>query len=237
MNASAVEPACSGDFSADRPGLSTDTAVLARGCQQLEAGYQYSRDDTGLTTATAPLLLYRAGINDALELRASWDGENFMHHPGGVDRSANDPSIGAKLRLHDSDTFSLSLLGQLSLPAGSAAATSGEFDPTLALLWKRALSTRTALSGAFTRTSISTPDAAGSWQSAIAVDLGRDFGDGVGAFVEYADSQQRGEHDAQTIDIGATWLITRDMQLDVNGGRTWQRNSQHFVGFGAAWRY
>ena len=237
MNVHAGAPACGGDFSADRPGLSTDTAVLAPGCQQLEGGLQYSRDDSGLAMATLPLLLYRFGINNAVELRASWDGENFTHDHGAVDRSTNDPSIGAKILLHDSDRLSLSLLGQLSLPVGSATATSGGFDPSLALLWKLPLTSRTSLSGAFTRASISTPDGGRNGQSAIAVDLGRDFGNGFGAFVEYADRRQPGVDDARTIDGGITWQIHRDLQVDVNGGRSWQRVREDFVGAGVAWRY
>lgn len=236
-NAQAGEAACSGDFSADRPGLSTDTAIIPVGCQQLEAGYQYSRDDAAITTTTFPLLLYRAAINDSLELRAGWDGENLTHGQNTVERSTNDPSIGAKVRVRDRAGLSISLLGQLSVPLGSAAATSGAVDPSVALLWKRTLSERTALSGAFTRAASSTGDAGRSWQSAIAVDLTRDLGHAFGVFVELATSTQHGERAMQTVDGGVTWQASPTMQLDFNAGRTWQGSRDNFIGGGIAVRY
>ena len=236
MCAYADEP-CSGDFSADRPGLSTDTTVLARGCQQLEWGYQLSRDDAGVANSTLPLMLYRVGVSGALELRAGWDGESFTRVDGVTSRAANDPTIGAKLRLRDGAGLSLTLLGQLSLPVGSVAATSGGVDPSATLLWKHALSERTALSGAFTLASISAPDAGRSLRSAVAIDLGQDFGHGFGGFVEYASNEQRGAGFMQTLDGGLTWQIGQDLQLDVNAGLGMNRRTQDFVGFGAAWRF
>ena len=233
----ADEPPCSGDLSADRPGSSTDTGVLARGCQQLEGGYQLGHDDAGATHSTLPLMLYRIGVSDALELRTSWDGEIFTRADGVSSNAATDPSVGAKLRLRDGVGLSLSLLAQLSLPVGSAAATSGGLDPSVALLWKRPLSEDTAVSGAFTLASISALAAGRSLQSAIAIDLGRDFGHGFGGFVEYASSNQRGAGFMQTLDGGLTWLVGHNLQLDVNAGLGLNRRTRDFVGFGAAWRF
>jgi len=233
----ADELPCSGDLSADRPGLSTDTGVLARGCQQLEAGYQLSRDDAGATSSALPLMLYRIGVSDALELRTSWAGESFTRVDGVTTNAANDPTLGAKLRLHDGDGLSLSLLTQLSLPVGSADATSGGLDPSVALLWKRPLSADTTVSGAFTLASISAVGDGRSLQSAIAIDLGRDFGHAFGGFLEYASSNQRGAGFMQTLDGGLTWAVGHNLQLDLNAGLGLNRRTQDFVGFGAAWRF
>jgi hypothetical protein len=235
-NASAADSPC-GDFSADRPGFSTDTAVLARGCQQLEWGYQFSRDD-GTSDSTLPLLLVRVGIGNALELRAGWDGVSFMRTDGVSSHAANDPTLGAKLRLKDGDGLKLSLLAQVTLPVGSTSASSGGVDPSAALLWSHDLSENTTLSGAFTLASISNPGAGRNLQSALAVDIGRDFGHGFGGFLEYAGSDQDGAGFTQTLDGGLTWLIAGKLQLDVNAGFGLNRRAgDSFVGFGAAWRF
>ena len=236
----AAEPACSDDFSADRPGFSTDPGVLVHGCQQLEWGYQFSRDENGgsVSNQTLPLLLYRIGIGNALELRAGWDGINFTRTDGLASHSANDPTLGVKLRLHDGDGLKLSLLTQITLPLGSAAATSGGVDLSAALLWSHNLSERTTLSGAFTLASISNPGAVRVLRSALAVDLGRDFGHGFGGFIEYAGNDLNGVGFAQTLDGGLTWLIGGKLQLDVNAGIGLNSRAQAgFVGFGAAWRF
>jgi hypothetical protein len=235
-NASAADSPC-GDFSADRPGFSTDTAVLARGCQQLEWGYQFSRDD-GSSDSTLPLLLYRVGIGDALELRAGWDGVSFTRTDGIASHTSNDPTVGAKLRLRDGDGLKLSLLAQMTLPVGSNAASSGGVDPSAALLWSHDLNENNTLSGSFTLASISNPGADRSLQSALAVDIGRDFGNGFGGFLEYAGSNQDGTGFTQTLDGGLTWLIGGKLQLDVNAGFALNRRAGgDFVGFGAAWRF
>jgi hypothetical protein len=234
--ANAADSPC-GDFSADRPGFSTDTAVLARGCQQLEWGYQFSRDD-GSSDNTLPLLLYRVGVGDALELRTGWDGISFMRSGGADSHASNDPTLGAKLRLRDGDGLKLSLLAQVTLPVGSKSTSSGGVDPSAALLWSHDLSESTTLSGAFTLASISSPGAGRSLQSAFAVDIGRDFGHGFGGFLEYADSDQDGVGFTQTLDGGLTWLIADKLQLDVNAGFGLDRRAgDTFVGFGAAWRF
>lgn len=238
--ARAADSACSGDFSADRPGFSTDTAVLARGCQQLEWGYQFSRDDDGASVreSTLPLLLYRVGIGDALEVRASWDGVSFTRVDGAASHASNDPAVGAKLRLKDDAGLKLSLLAQVTLPVGSKATSSGGVDPSAALLWSHDLNENDTLSGAFTLASISNPGAGRSLQSSLAVDLGRDFGHGFGGFLEYANSNQNGAGFAQTLDGGLTWLIGGKLQLDVNAGFGLNRPAlDAFVGFGAAWRF
>src|SRR5712691_196054 len=86
-------------ISADRPGFSTGPRTVARGHLQLETGYQFTSDNDGadIKDHTLPLLLFRAGLLDNLELRIGWNGVSWTRVNGDSERNTSDVSVGVKI--------------------------------------------------------------------------------------------------------------------------------------------
>jgi hypothetical protein len=95
--------ALTGPLNADRPGFSTSPQTVTRGHLQFEGGYQFTVDDEGQDVAdhTLPLLLFRTGLLDNLELRLSWAGVSWTEVDDNTNRDINDMSIGFKVKVYD----------------------------------------------------------------------------------------------------------------------------------------
>ena len=156
LSSQSTNASCVDIISADRPGFSTGTNVLAPGCQGIEVGVQTTHDsETSTRDITSPLLLYRVGIGERWELRAAWDGISWTNMAGSHERAANDSNIGIKYRLFEGSEWTVSLLGAVSLPTGSRALSSKAYDPLLGLLWNLDLDDNNSFSGTVQTASLS----------------------------------------------------------------------------------
>jgi hypothetical protein len=229
---------CNGSLGPDRPGFSTGTNVLAPGCQEIEFGVQETHDDAlSLRDLTSPLLLYRVGVGERWELRAAWDGLSSTTTTGGHERAANDSSLGMKYRVLDGSAFTLSVLGEVSLPTGSRVLSSKGYDPALGLLWNYALDDQDSVSGTVQTASISDGGHRAE-ETSLAVDFSRAFDSHWGGFVEFYAARDAGSSVANTFDGGITYLVGNDLQFDVNAGIGLNANADdRFIGAGAAWRF
>ena len=229
---------CTGDLGPDRPGFSTGINVLSPDCQELELGFQDTRDEApSMRAITSPLLLYRVGVGQRWELRAAWDGLSWTDTAGNHQRAANDDSLGIKYRLFDGSPWAFSLLGTVSLPTGSRSLSSKGYDPALGLLWNRALDDKDSLSGTVQAASLSDGDQRIA-ETSIAIDFSRAFDSRWGGFIELYAAKDAGSPVANTFDGGITYLIGNNLQLDFNAGIGLNAAADdRFFGAGAAWRF
>jgi len=230
-----------GPIAADRPGFSTGTHTVEPGRLDVELGYQYAFNNTGVnrSTQTLPLLDLRTGLSLKSELDVLWDGWNIDHAENqSSDVSVSDVSIGGKYRLREGPKYNLTALGLLSLPLGSAPSTSDHVDPLVGLLWDDSLSSQASLFGVVEATSFIFE---GDRIYAAQVAIGASFShtDRLGTFIEiYSAVPSRSKLDDEVVmDGGVTYLLSHDVQLDMNAGVGLNSASNDFIGFGVASRF
>jgi hypothetical protein len=228
-----------GTIRADRPGFSTNPRTVPRGRLQIEAGYQFSRDE-GVDRHTLPLLLIRAGLARKLELRVSWDGSSWTDASGRFEPEAGDMALGLKAHLVEQGRLlpALGLLGSLSLPTGSGDSTSDGVDPTGGLLWDYELAAGPVLFGTLLMSSV-TDDDERFFEAANALGVSIPVNDRFGVFLEYFGSYRTGGGGtAHNLDGGLTYLPADNLQLDIHGGVGLNgRADDCFLGAGLAFRF
>jgi len=223
----------------DRPGFSTGTYTVEPGMVHLEMGFQTSYGDHAdePDTFTAPLMNVRVGLTSTTELNILMDGWSRERLSSGTDTSTSDIMIGAKHRLLTSDQYNLSLLGFVSLPTGSGQ-DSGEFTPFLGLLWDYEITPEVSAFGTLQFTSF-VEDGQRSNNFQPAVGLVFSHTDKLSTFIEYYRDMSLNNitSDIDMFDAGVAYLLTDDIQLDINFGISIDRNSSDFIGAGLAIRY
>jgi hypothetical protein len=214
---------------ADRPGEADPPTILPEGTIQLEGGFEFERetgdDEPDKDTLTVPGLLVRIGIVSWLELQVQADGLLYEFREGANDRAlGSDFVVGGKLRLFRARGLLplTSLRFALSIPVGSAAATSDGVDPALSGLYQWNIGEQTAvvLNTGFSAPTQGSDDDRRIFQFEPRISLERQFTSTIGAFVEYfGEIKTRGVADEHSLDGGFTWLLPAQwMQLDLSGG-------------------
>lgn len=227
-------------IAADRPGLSDPPTVLARGVIQVEIGVT-AESAVDATTLVAPQTVLRMGLGRGVEARIGSDGlvsevHAHVRHTGRADLTA-----GLKIRLvrERRGELEIAMIPAVSLPAGSAAFSSGAVDPSLTLAWQHMLPAGLQ-AGGNVAVSASSDGAGRVWQRGLAGSLGRDLVAGWAAFAEVSGTMPaaRAGGGAWTVDAGVTRLIGRHLQLDASAGRSVSAGaSAWFVSAGIAVRH
>jgi hypothetical protein len=217
-----------GDIAPDRPGLGDSSSIVGRGVWQIESGWSFEsahEDGAVLHELALPLALFRFGITDRFELRASADGllSDTSSSPGSRRMSGgSDVEVGAKVKLFESTDagFELSVLPIVSLPIGSREFTSGGYDPMLEVAWTQQLPRGFELSGTVTAASVSEDDHRFT-QQILTVSLDRKLPVGWSGFAEAfrASSFVRDGSAVWIVDAGATHKLGRQAQFDISAGR------------------
>lgn len=149
-----------GELVTDRPDFTESSMVVGPGMMQLETGSSLEFDGRGdgrSRTLTTPLALMRLGISRTVELRLSSDGDIFTAFGQGSSRfSTNgfaDVEVGAKWVFLDrkAQAFAMAVIPMVSVPVGTAIASSGTLDPTVKLTWAKSLPGGFDLSGNYKR--------------------------------------------------------------------------------------
>lgn len=223
---------------ADRPGFSTGTYTVKPGNLNLEVGYQYAlnTNSNNQTTQTLPLLVLRVGLSPKIELDLLWDGWNIDNADNQrTETSSADLSIGGKYRIHESDKYNLSLLGLISLPTGSAPSTSNNIDPLIGVLWDYSLSSQAALFGVIQASSFKYENTR-VYDTQVAIGASFTHTDIIGSFIEIYGIQasEAKIEDEAVINGGITYLLSNDIQLDINAGAGLNKYSNNFIGVGIA---
>jgi len=224
---------------ADRPGFSTGTYTVEPGHFNVELGYEASFSNSGAsrTTHTAPLTDVRVGVVPEMEIDLMWSGWSIDRVAGNSSTSTSDMAIGGKYRLVSQPQYNITALGALSLPTGSTA-SSGEMNPTVALIWDYVLSDSvTAFGMAQIASSVESADRHYNFQPAVGLSF--DLTDKLGTFVEFYSDKQLMSHTQRSdmMDTGITYLLTDSTQLDFSVGLSLDNRSDDFVGAGIAMRF
>ncbi len=230
-----------GTIATDRPGFSFGTHTVAPGNFYVESGVQYSVNRSGPDSENynLPQLQWRAGVTDRLELQLLWAGWNRdLMERGARNTSVSDLTLGGKARLHQSEHMNITLLGQLSIPAGTAPSTSDSTDPLLGLLFDRSLTGNlqffaNAIAARFEE---GTEDVL---EHRVTLGLGYSHNARWASFIEYygAFPDVDSVEETSVVDGGFTYYPKPHIQIDFSVGFGLRDSSSDFVGIGFSYRY
>jgi hypothetical protein len=165
---------------------------------------------------------------------------SWAENKGRFKPEANDMDLGVKAQLIEQSKImpSLGLLGSLSLPTGSGDFTSNRVDPTGGLLWSYNLAAGAELFGTVLVSSI-TGERGRFFEAANAVGVSFPLSERFGTFLEYFGFYRKGGGGAEhNLNGGFTYLLTDNLQVDINGGGgTNRRADDYFIGTGLAFRF
>lgn len=223
----------------DRPGFSTGTYTVEPGLTQLELGFQssYGNNAGDPDTFTAPLVNLRVGLNATTELNILLDGWSRERTGSSTVTSTSDVLVGAKHRLLQADQYNLSLLGFVSLPTGNVP-DAGYFTPFVGLLWDYEINSDVSAFGTLQFISfVEDGERSNNFQPAVGLSFSHT--DRLSSYVEYYRdmSLNLSTTDADVVDAGVAYLLTDDIQLDINAGYAIDRDSDDFIGVGFALRF
>ena len=211
-------------LSADRPGFATGPGTVARGVLQVEAGFERASGGA----VSAPLGLLRYGIGPDTEVRASWSGLSF----GDGETDGLGGGVEVKHTLGAGERGSTGLLASLAIPAGG-----GSVDPSLGFLWT---SSAGGL-GLFGTATVGAPHIGGERRLTASNAIGASVSvtGAIGLYAEHFVSVTEGAGDeVQYLDGGITYLVSPNMQLDLNAGvGVGGAAAGDFVGGGIAYRF
>ena len=223
-----------GPISAERPGFSSSPFVLAPSTIQVESGYQYTRESGNLDfdDHTMPLVLFRAGLTEQLELQISWAGYSWTDVGGSSFNGTNDAGVGIKWQVTDAAAaVPVALFAGLSLPVGSDEFSSDEAEPTLGAFWNYS-----AGLDWFGTVLVSESNDDESLSNAIGISLPIDAD--KGAYVEYFGNYGGIAGPEHYLNGGLTYVPEDQMQFDVHAGLGLNsRAADLFIGLGLAYRF
>lgn len=237
--------ASQGPIETNRPGQADPPKVLPPGVAQVESGLRLEResDETPTkNTLTWPQLELRLGVIPRLELQLSADGLVQEWREGQSDETGGgDLELDARLRLWDQAGWRPAAAVELGLsfPVGSDFATSGGFDPEGDILFAWQLEERFTLIGNLDFASETQGDDDSSRHFVFRPELSLDIalGERQGAFVEYFGNIEESAGDQHSFGAGVTFLLTKNLQLDLSGGAgVTDAAPDFFIEAGFAWR-
>lgn len=212
----------------DRPNVANSSQTVGDGRVQFEIGANWDRlhnDDLHVRTSSTPALL-RFGLGDKAELRLESDGRSIEHNVDPVTAARttsagwNGMSIGFKWHFFDGEGShpSLGLLGKVTLPTGSLGLRGRGVLPQLQLAaeWDFPKDWSLALTQGVGKDWI---DNGSRYNYGIlAASVGKKFSERLQGFFEVAApqiaSRSHGGKQFQ-VDMGVSWLVNRDCQVDV----------------------
>lgn len=218
----------------DRPDFTESTETIPTGHLQLESGYTFTYNKEGgtrTTEHTAPEMLWRVGLSDKVELRIGFDGYTYSDSlssvPGGggsrsrTSQDANDLTLGLKVKLFEQEGWRphFGIIASVSVPTGARGGTSGDVDPGIVLLWAYDLSDDTAIAGNI-GIAVPTEDSHRFVQTTASLSYAFALTQKWGAYAEYFGVYPSSDtgHDAHFVNVGLTYLVNKDFQLDIRVG-------------------
>lgn len=212
-------------ISSDRPDIANSPDVVGPGRWQLEAGLggETSRSDGSRQRLLSTPVLLRVGISDSSELRFSSNGRMQRSGTGQPTvRGWGDLGLGIKWRMAQAPeegglSPASALLFTVQQRTGSTAFRAAGSRPELdiALSWELPQGLDLSVMPGLYR---DRNDQGESYTGGIlAISLGRAFNERWHGFVEVAGQQlarRRDGGNVLTVDFGASYLVSPDLQLD-----------------------
>lgn len=217
----------------DRPGFSTGTYTVQPKRLNIEIGYNYTKNNE-----TLPMVVLRTGITKKLELDVMYDGLDIRHNDQQRFTWSSDIIIGGKYRVYESSLYNITLMGLTSLPVEKTTHLSVKtITPLIGVLWDYALSEKMTLFGTLQGSTYYDNERVYDFQPALGLSVAHT--DKVGSYIEIysvipSSSLQNRE---QVVDGGLTYLLSDDIQVDLNMGIGLNKESDDFIGLGLALQF
>lgn len=226
------------EIATDRPDFVESSNVVGPGRFQIEMGFASERSSDAASRerlTTTPTLL-RFGISEQWELRLETDGHAVLRStdPASGMRSKGsgmaDLSVGAKWHLQDEEGSrpSLALLAHVDLASGATAFRGNGARPSLRLVAEWELANDFSL-GIMPGMSLERHDDGRRYANGIlGIVVGKSLNDKLRTFVELAAPQlarARNGGSSVAVDVGAAYLLSPALQLDIVYSRGMNRNS------------
>ncbi len=229
-----VCPEKPGPLGTDRPGQSTAPYVVPPCYPQAELGWSHTESGgTGEKEKTdvAPNTLVRLGLITDLELRLGYGGYTWQRVGGnsgsGSDSSGwSDPNVGFKFRFFEGTRWlpESAFVGTLSVPVGKNGFSSGRADPSFLFAFTNNLTDFLSFTynlGAAWNTQedeFSNRHTLSVFQYTASLGVG--ITENLGGFVEFYGNAglSASKTPAYAFDTGLTYLVLKNLQLDVSGG-------------------
>lgn len=223
-------------FSPDRPGMATGTSVLPSGKVIWESGIEAANQNGWVFTL--PTTMLRVGVSSFAEVRLEYDGSLFKEQDKWS--YCTEPIVlGAKFKIFDGKGWipQISFMANLDIPSNSKLAKEMYVAPSLYLLFSNDITEWLNLTynlGEEWNGIDSTPS------TFLGICLSASITDSFGAFVENYNSffKRIGETTCSfwNLDMGLTYLISPNLQIDCYGGFNLQQpSSSYLFGCGIAW--
>ncbi|MGF1456719.1 MAG: transporter [Alphaproteobacteria bacterium] len=225
----------------ERPTFSTSPQALPAGRFQLETGFDLQFDNApGVDTeiGTLPLALLRYGVFTGVEVQVGWAGASFISTNGETTVGTGDLDLNVKVELTEQNGRmpNVGLFASISLPVGDETGSTN-VDPSGGVLWSHALSQKLGLFGNILVAGPSNGEDR-FFQLANSVGVSRALTPSLAVFAEYVAEFNTEVIDQHTSGFGFTYLINRNLQIDLNGGFGLSRGTPDgFLGGGVAYRW
>jgi hypothetical protein len=224
-----------GNIVTDRPGFTATAVVVPRGHVQIESGFSWLWESGGAENFTIPEMVIRWTFVDRVEFRLGVP--NYVDTQNHVNESGfGDSAVGAKFQFGPVGEWSLAGLVTLWLPTGEDLFTSDAVDPSLVAAAGRNLGDTWSIGGQLSADWISETDDRSFILSGTLV-LGKSVGESWGGFIETGVWVPEGISTDVQFQVGGTYLMTPNVQLDLRGGvGATDTAPDHFVGAGVSAR-
>ena len=227
----------------DRPGYTNGSETVAPGRVVLETGFAQTRDrarDGGDITDDFPEALLRFGVKSNLELQLGLPNYNAIH---GGPRGFGDAFVGAKIKVYERGQTRASVAPGLNVPFGRRDFRSSHVLPSLLFGVDSALGKRAGVSGnlILSETQQDSGNSSTNNQFTVTPAASVDYAltPKLGAFLDgYAIVPRRGAANS-ALDGGLTYLLTNDIQIDIEYGHGLGGGAspRDFYGGGIAMRF
>jgi hypothetical protein len=235
----------------DRPDFTNGPEMVTPGHLQVEIGYTFARGGPQESSSLGELLL-RYAFDDRWEARLGLNSYEWLDSgvPGEKRITGfQDPFVEAKVRLNDPEAEhrapgvpAMGLLLQTTLPVGNRRLTADAWQPraALALGWEltKDLSLESNLGCAYLEDGSNAGDR--FTQCFASLSAGLQLDDEVGAFFEGYGFNRESAGGSATgyLDTGLTYLVSKDLQLDIRVGAGLNAPRPNwFTGLGASFRF
>jgi len=227
-----------GSIETDRPGHTETTATVLKSRFQMEMGFEHDQTESNASELLLPAILSKVGITNKIEVRLV---TNFEYNKAGDSTASGlgPVTVGAKVKLWKQKKVlpQTSLIAQVQLPKVASGDLRAEHvAPQLQLLFQNTLTKDISLGYNI--------DA--RWDGLninpefeYTVSPSYKFSSKIKGFVEVFGFIIKEENFDNWVDGGFTYLITKDIQVDISGGYELTPHShfhQYFETMGLSFR-
>ncbi len=226
------------EMEGDRPDYSESAVTLPAASIQLESGYTYTWQPDSKEHSLGEVLI-RWGVIDRFELRFAFNSLVWTRDNGGTSLGKDDPALGIKIMPVLADEGmpfympSISFLAMGVVPAGFGDPHESSFRPEfkVCFAWQLGERVNLGINGGY----IYDSDEGRRFHCGLAsIVLGITISERFGCFFEYYGlyPASAGGAAANYFDMGLTFLVLQDIQLDIRAGLRIDGEREYFTGAG-----